>query len=322
MNKSSFTAAGTLPIKIITDSNIIADCANRIIRPIHLQINPTNKCPLKCSFCSCDNRNSNIELDFNLLSDALLKYKKYGTRAVTITGGGDPLAYSKINELLKFLFDYKIDIGFVTNSILFKNVSLDIFKNVTWCRISVSDEQRLNKKLQSIITSCNIDWSFSYVITSNLNLDNLIDCIYFANEHKFTHLRLVDNILDEKTNSKMDYIKKCLNDKSIDDSIVIYQGRKQFSRGHKRCLLSLLKPNIAADGSIMPCCGVQYATEIPTLDYTSTFSLGNISKDIDNIYSNNIYFDGSICKKCYYSDYNSILNTLWDSKNIKHNNFI
>ena len=119
----------------------------------------------------------------------------------------------------------------------------------------------------------------------------------------------------------MDDIKYLIKQEGIDDSLVIYQGRKEYKHGNKRCLISLMKPNIDAEGNIIPCCGTQYAEKTPSLNYGNNFRMGNID-DIDGTWNYQEYFNGSICDKCFYSEYNDVLNILWNIKDIKHKNFI
>ena len=321
MNISSYTAASTIPAKLFCNKELFEGITNRKIMPIHIQVNPTNKCPLNCSFCSCANRDKRLELDYDTLKAITLDFVSLGTKTVTITGGGDPLAYPHIAEYVKFLHGNGIKTGFVTNGVLFKDSDADFFKYITWCRISLSDEYNLlTPKLKRMVWKVPIDWSFSYVINPSTNIGNVAEAVEFANDCKFTHVRLVDNILDETAPSKVQEFKDGLPE-LVPDGLVIYQGRKTYFRGHKRCLISLLKPNIGPDGLLYPCCGIQYAKDIPSLDLNPKDSMGNPGAAVKEIWEKQEYYDGSSCKKCYYSDYNNILNIMWDSSELKHKEF-
>jgi organic radical activating enzyme len=181
------------------------------------------------------------------------KFIKLGTKAVTTTGAGDPLAYPHLSKYFKYLNDKRIKIGLVTNGVLFNPSDAEFMKMITWCRVSLSDEYKLlTPKLEQIVAGAPIDWSFSYVLTPKSNVYNIASAVKFANKHKFTHVRIVDDILDAQS-SDMANLKIELS-RLVDDKIVIYQGRKNFTKGHKRCLISLLKPNIGPDGNAYPCC--------------------------------------------------------------------
>ena len=89
-------------------------------------------------------------------------------------------------------------------------------------------------------------------------------------------------------------------------------------------MISLLKPNIDPEGNFYPCCGIQYSQNDEIRNFDQTFSMGNVFEEgiLEEIYENQEYFDGSVCKKCYYSDYNNTLNDIWDFKSLKHKAFI
>lgn len=320
MDKSSFTAASVFPKKILISSDIINDVINHKIKPVHIQLNPTNKCPLDCSFCSCKNRNKSIEMTIEYAKHIVYKFYKLGTKAVTLTGGGDPLAYPHLKELIAYMKKLEMVVGLTTNGVLFNNIDKRILDMITWCRVSVSDEQLLpNVAIKNVMNEAT-DWAFSYVLhKEQTNYDNLFKCIEFANNNNFTHIRLVDDILGE--NNTMEDVKKTIKSSGIDDSLVIYQGRKKFTRGNSKCLISLLKPNIDPSGNYLPCCGIQYSKKEAVLDFDKNAIMNRVD-NIDNIFREQKYFDGDCCDVCYYSEYNDILNILWDGQKTKHKLFV
>ena len=321
MNKSSFTAASTLPNKIITNLAVTTSVIKHNIIPTHVQINPTNKCPLKCSFCSCANRDKGAEMPFETMLAYIDFFRGIGTRAVTITGGGDPLAYPYINEIIQYISECGLQSGLVTNAILINKLEKYRTRHLTWCRISVSDEQKIPNIEGHILEASDVDWSFSYVITKNFNIEHFIECVKFANDHNFSHVRIVNDILADDV-FNVEEVQNRMHLYDIDDKLVIYQGRKAYQKGTPRCLISLLKPNIDANGYMMPCCGVQYAKLNPSLDYDKDFVMAKNLNEIEKIYKEKKYFNGSVCERCYYSDYNNVLNTLWTVDDLKHRDFI
>ena len=107
--------------------------------------------------------------------------------------------------------------------------------------------------------------------------------------------------------------------KKVKDKLVIYQGRKDYVKGHKKCLISLLKPVVSPDGKLYPCCGVQYALINTSKDYEKSMCMGD-AKDIDKLYKEQKCFDGRFCVRCYYSSYNHALNILVSE--LQHGEFI
>jgi len=310
--RDNFTAASTFPVKLL-HTDILN---NGKIMPVHIQISPTNVCNLNCSFCSCGDRDKKKSFTLKEIMQILDVCAERGTKAMTITGGGEPLMHPQINEIIKYAGEKNIEVGLVTNGTLFS--LLGYHDNLIWCRISSSDDRTLNRDFwknieYGIKTNPQTDWAFSHVITENPNYQNIQDLIDFADKD-FTHIRLVSNLLDLNVIPSMDTIKKNLRD----DEKVIYQGRKDSTEGTKHCLISLLKPVIAPEG-IFPCCGAQYAIYNQPRDMIKRMKMGDI-KDLPEILDKQKYFDGSVCNVCYYSQYNDIIKKLLNKP--EHINFI
>jgi len=323
IEKNSYTSANSLPVKIFSHKELLESIdSGKGIIPIHLQVNPTNKCPLNCSFCSCANRDKSAEIGYNELMRATEKFIKLGIKAVTITGGGDPLAYEKLPDYIEYLYAAGIDSSLVTNGVLFKTFDdLSFLEKLTWARISLSDNRQLRKEEIGNAIAHDTDWSFSYVVSKvQPDIVNIINSIRFANEHNFTHVRIVDDIIGGRE-SALQHIKEMLIESGEDVSRVIWQGRKTYNLGREQCLISLLKPNLTPDGMIVGCCGVQYSSNPPMLDWPRMYSLGTID-DIEKIYSEQKFFDGRKCVRCYYDNYNAILSGLVDVPEMKHENFV
>ena len=315
MNPNSFTSASALPIKLLQNTVLVGSLHRGVVPPVHVQLNPTNRCNLKCSFCSCSDRDRGLQLELNGIVDTMEKFKKLGCMAVTITGGGEPLLHPEINVLLSILNrEMGIKVGLVTNGTQFKNLSS--IHDITWCRISSSDDREphwedITKTIQLAFW---VDWAFSYVLTRNPDWDRLSRLVAFANNHDFTHVRIVSDILDDGMTRLMAEARKRLSNPNNhftrgSDNKVIYQDRTDYVPGRNRCGISLLKPVIGADGKIYPCCGVQYAQDPPGRDLVESMCMGGI-QDIDRIWRDQSAFDGSVCSRCYYDDYNSTLELL------------
>jgi len=304
MNKESYTAASTFPAKLL-HKEIIKK--GKII-PVHIQLSPTNACNLKCKFCSCSDVDRKKSLSLKQITRVLDICSEKGTKAMTITGGGDPMLHPNINEIIRYASKKKINVGMVINGTMIGK--LEYHKNLVWLRISDSDDrilpyQKISKALE---VNPHTQRCFSYVITRNPNYENLKKLIDFANENNFLYIRLVSDLCDLENVPSMEQIKANLISKCVgkfDDSKVIYQGRKDSTRGNKKCYISLLKPVIAPEG-IFPCCGVQYAIYGKPKTLVNETKMGEI-EDLSDILDKQKYFDGSVCDVCYYQQYNEML---------------
>lgn len=322
MKEISFTSASAFPAKLLK-RNVIDSIG---IKPVHLQISPTNRCTLSCSFCSCSARDKKLQLSLGDIKEIMNSAKRCGTKAVTITGGGEPLCHPNIREIISYIHELGIKIGLVTNGTIVHVLDRDSWSKITWCRISSADfrgkdwTDKYHKKLQDTVDKGpNVDWAFSHVMGRMPNIALITKLIVFANKNDFTHVRIVSDLLDLDNVPSMKVVRGAIA-AVIDDSKVIYQGRKDSTPGTKRCLISLLKPVVGTNGMLYPCCGTQYAQEIPSKDFgKSVMCMGN-AKDIEKIYSEQQYFDGSKCSTCYYSNYNWALDIM--TSELKHEDWV
>jgi len=320
--KNSFTAANEFPYKIFRDLGLLVSIFDgEKILPRHVQLSPTNKCNLKCSFCSCQSRDQKQEWTFDDVQKITKILKEVWTKGVTITGGGEPFLFKHIDELIISLRNIGVSVGIVSNGTIPCNEL--IIPLITWIRFSFSDDRVIDNKFLDNIRKWigkGVDLAFSYVVTADVNFSNIKQIVEFANNNKFTHIRLVSDILDPQTSKNILNVKDFLRrDCDIDDSLVIYQPRGSYTKGIQRCLISLLKPMIYSDGHIYPCCGVQYALIDDTKRMPERMRMGYYTK-LPQIIEKQKCFDGSICNVCYYEKYNVVLDSLLEK--MKHLDFI
>jgi MoaA/NifB/PqqE/SkfB family radical SAM enzyme len=320
----SYTSSGIFPVKVLKYP--VMD--NGQIKPVHVQLNPTNICNLDCGFCSCASRKKDISLPLQSIEETMIGYRHLGCEAVTITGGGEPLLHSDINKIVQHIRYLGIKIGLVTNGTKFNKLKDETYRMITWIRVSSNDtiaESETWKKevIDAVITSraagAKVDWAISHVITERPSIAFLRGVIAMANEYQFTHVRLVSDLLNVEKIPQMSEIEALLKAYGVDDSLVIYQGRKEYTNGRRKCLISLLKPVVGADGYLYPCCGAQYAKDPPGLDYEDSMRMGHI-EDIKRIYNEQEHYDGSECVRCYYDGYNDILGKM--TGEVEHGEFV
>jgi len=313
----SYSVAGTFPAKLLKVWPMNKD--GRIV-PYHAQLYPTNACDLSCSFCSCADRKNTVRMAWNEMEDLLGTLAYLGTRAVTISGGGEPMLYPHLDETIAAANDLGLVVGLVSNGNLLHRLKS---KGVTWLRVSRSDEMDASDEYYermsvSVKAHPEIDWAFSYVLTAKPDMARLRKAVRFAGAHGFTHVRIVSDLLDLDRVPDMDGVMEEIEGLPGSD-LVIYQGRKVYAKGREKCLISLLKPVIAADGYLYPCCGAQYAIEEAPRDVNERMRLGHW-RDMVRLWENGENFNGSICSRCYYDQYNAALEIMTEPVN--HREFV
>lgn len=320
--KASFSSAETIPTKLLRNNALVKQIVNNVeIPPHHVQFIPTNKCNLKCTYCSCADDDRRTEMSKEDAFRIIKLLSKCQTEAVTITGGGDPLEHPDIIAIIDRFKEYFIKVGLVTNGINLDKIKEHLYL-LTWCRISHADDRPFNISYQidlaNIVQDSSVDWAFSYVVSSTPDIKKICDVIKFANKHNFSHVRLVSDILNP-SNSSLGRVLIEIGSRGIDDSKVIYQGRRNPERGGD-CYICYLKPVIGADGKVYTCCGAQYALDKDSRQMPKELCLGD-ALDMQNIMKDSHQpFDGSICKRCYYGEYNRVLSGLMQKT--EHADFI
>jgi organic radical activating enzyme/intein/homing endonuclease len=289
MNESFCSAEVEYPSKLIANPKVLKMLKDRRLKPVHIQIYPTNRCNLKCSFCSCADRDKQVELYPGKIKEFYNTFKD-SIQATTISGGGEPLIYSALNELLQFLTSDGKKAGLVTNGLLMNRYTYSDLSPLTWCRISLSNSSGINgvsEIIKPYLENLKIDWAFSFVCSKDLVGDyHVIKQFYNQFEKYITHFRIVDDILNPSGNIYA--LKDLLSDKTK----IIYQERAKSGHGATKCYLAMLKPVLTANGEIQPCCIHEDDTVLINQDGQI------INKKIKNVnIGEYVYNKGKILKK-------------------------
>ncbi len=302
---SGYTAAGSFPWKLLARKDAVVD---QQIRPIHLQLIPTNKCNGNCTWCSCRDEDRSLELSRDELLGIITKFAGLGTKAITITGGGEPTLSPWLREIILTANDLDIETGLVTNGLLWcKRQDLGIYNDLlTWSRLSIY-KQTPQQVAQFCANLPGVDIGLSCVVTEFADWTWL--CKLAANTSNITHIRFVHDIMNPNVAALLRVKDAC----AAITNKAIFQDRSHFTAGMRFCKISALKPVVGADGYVYPCCGVQYATE-ELYQMPKSMRLCHW-RDFDGQ-----IFDGSKCKRCFYSQYNFVLAAL--TQRLPHEVFI
>lgn len=122
--------------------------------PINLEVDLTEICNHRCSFCnSWGYRESNeVTLEEKVIKPILKEAKEMGTKSISFTGGGEPMVHKDFLEILKYSKKVGLENGLLTNGsrINEKNVE-DLRKNLEWARISIGGgNKETYKSIQGI----------------------------------------------------------------------------------------------------------------------------------------------------------------------------
>ena len=118
----------------------------KIVSPVHVRIKPINKCNHDCWYCAY--RVSNVQLGDQMQERDMIPYEKLNeiaediidmeVKALTFSGGGEPLLYKKLPLIIKKLAENGVKVAVLTNgSNLQGNMGESLQKYGTWIRISI-----------------------------------------------------------------------------------------------------------------------------------------------------------------------------------------
>ena len=149
------TAYGDLKFLRFTD-RLEAIRDRRLVAPVHVRIKPINRCNHDCWYCAY--RASNLQLGDEMreadkipedrmmqIADDLVDMK---VKAVTFSGGGEPLLYKPLPRVIERLAAGDIRIGALTNGSNLQGVMADAFaRHGTWIRVSIDgwDDESYSK---------------------------------------------------------------------------------------------------------------------------------------------------------------------------------
>jgi len=311
---NGYTAANNMPWKLLKNPR-------RIGTPYHIQFIPTNRCNGNCPWCSCKGVDRTLELETQEAIDIINYFAELGAKAITITGGGEPLLHKGFERIFEAVNRQGIKSGLVSNSILLSQGKYAgiLNDNLTWCRLSVTDTESGKYDVDKLVKAVNylpdVAVGISFTVTENVNMDTVKHiCIMAEAMENITHIRFTQDIFKASDEANITAMKRVENTvKHMTDKAII-QFRNDPTVGAKKCHISKLKPIINCDGFVYPCCGVQYATdethtmpEAMRMCYWNDFDLTPI-------------FNGGICKVCYYNDYNRCIDNI--KAPIEHEDFI
>ena len=136
-------------LKIFHHKDVLEALAHKEHRaPIYIRLKPTNFCNHHCAYCTygsgdtyekTENRDSIEHRDmipWEKLQEIIADMGAMGVKALTFSGGGEPLTYPHIVEAAKQIKRHGIDLSLITNGQLLKEETAEAFFSAKWVRIS------------------------------------------------------------------------------------------------------------------------------------------------------------------------------------------
>ena len=327
--------------------------------PVYMRIKPTNVCNHRCYYCSYadsdlalrDNVKSCDQITWEKMEQIIGDMGDMGVKAVTFSGGGEPLVYPHIIPTMQAVLERDIDLSVITNGQLLQGTIAEVLTKAKWVRISMdaADGERYAKirgiPVQAFDQVCNNIQQFSKIkpqecelgVNFVINHENF-DQVYAVgklvrdlggNHIKFTarvtkdldeyHAPFKENAIAQIHQAEAELVRdgfRVINKYEGD-----FASCTVFGRTYSRCIAKNLVTVIAADSKVYFCHDKAYVNSGMVGDLREqSFKELWFSEKTKERYLN---FDATQeCNHhCVYDDRNILLNT-FISLEKQHINFI
>ena len=280
---------------------------NGQVVPIMIHMMPTHRCQLNCVYCCFKNRHDrNKDMDLSVIKTGIEQFWNLGTRAVELTGGGDPTLYPDINKLIPFLAGKEFAIGVNTNAV--DSQKVDSWGYCSWVRVSMNTldyKDRLNldpiQKSGAKISACYI-WN---VLSTKEKLKKVSD---ICNAEGIV-CRIAPDCIQplEKINESLGFLKEALYELKDNNFLFLSDFNITTHRESLECRVHMIKPCFYTDGFIYPCPSIELAVE-NNAQMPRSFSLCKYDEVYD-FYTKGGAFQikERTCSYCKYSKQQAIL---------------
>lgn len=326
--------------------------------PVYIRIKPTNRCNHNCSYCHYRNAYLNLneynpydEIPREKMMEVIEDMSDMGVKAVTFSGGGEPLLYPYIEEAMEKIVDHGIDLSIITNGSLLSGRKAEILAHAKWVRISIEsckDEMYCDirgLKKGSFDVLCDNINSFSQIKDSDCELGiNVV-----VNKENYKEIYNIAELMKQLGVNHVKYAPLCNNDmwgyhrdfrdevtaslkeaqeKLTDEGfriIDLYTGDFAdsviFERQYSRCPIKEFVCVIAANAKVYYCHDKAYLSDGMVCDLTKTsFKEGWYSDEVTKKFEE---FDARECcgQHCVYDSRNQLINSFLDMDR-NHINFV
>lgn len=270
---------------------------NTIAAPLYVRIKPLNACNHSCFWCVYhhdlatmhENMNAKDKIPKEKFRELLSDLKDIGVKAVTYSGGGEPLMYDGIEEFLQTTLDNGINLSIITHGGFLNKDKAKILGQGSWVRISMDYWDP-----QSIHETRNVPTKFYDGIMENIaNFAKLknptcdLSVNYIVTQKNYTHLEEitvklkdigVENIrfspmwadnFHEYHKPITDTVQATLKVlKQLDcDNFKVYSSYNQVydlnisKRSYKKCYVNQTIPAVGADQYVYTCHNQAYSDD-------------------------------------------------------------
>lgn len=264
-----------------------------VTAPIYVRIKPTNKCNHRCFYCSYDpdfkyalseGLRREDEIPQEKMIEILNDFKEIGVKAITFSGGGEPLLYPYIEEAMEKALENCIALSIITNGQLLNGKKAELLAQAKWMRVSLDSInketfakiRRVSEKLFeplienlknfAKIKNKDCEFGINFVVNEH-NADQVYDSVKFFKEIGVNHIKITPLYTPREfkkyhepfKEKVLEQIKKARQDFVSDDFAIYDTYENDFkltsihNRTYSKCFIMQTVPVIGADSSVYFC---------------------------------------------------------------------
>jgi radical SAM protein with 4Fe4S-binding SPASM domain len=237
--------------------------------PISVELSLTNRCNLKCIWCSDNDlrRRQGIKKDIDTATLIRLfgDLKAGGTKGVVLEGGGEPTLHRDFNQIVQSLSETGLPVGLITNGIT--PIDADSLKSLEWIRVSLDAStpeefkslkhyngfERVLSNIYYYAQHCSMV-GIGYVV-ANCNMGDIETLVLRLRRYGVSYIQfrpVIDCPHLAPGNLDLSYLKRF----QIPTFSILLDGMQENAQGSNAglpCMVHSLTTVITADGSVYLC---------------------------------------------------------------------
>lgn len=334
------------PFKAINHMDrILAHGLGKATYPVHVEIHPTTRCNHRCKRCAAVipkipggerlelaySRDTDIPL--HRLLDIIDEFADCGVKAVTLCGGGEPMIYRGIHELLSKIIDRKIALGIITNLNLDLDPALtELLKRAVFIRVSLDaadegtyrvlhrpqdggDFARVLRNIR-LLQHDGLDLGINYLVQKEnylhvekaaaLARDLGVAYIRFTPAHTIQEGREYLPIWDEIV-SQFEKARRYDGERfTVLGAVERFRNMVENRKDYARCVYHEFHPILGADMSLYPCCVLNYFKGFDIVSLAKRSFSEAWNDPARRRFSSTL--DPSLCPPCWFDAQNRLMN--------------
>lgn len=320
-NLDIYTSTGE---KYSRHPDMINALRNGVGRPQSLQVALTNRCNLKCVFCSVAERELKQEWDYEELLKAIEAFIACGIKTIEFSGGGEPTLHPDFWGFVLHARRKGLKMGLITNGLRLKDFQHDSLALFDWIRISmVALDYQETIELPDRFPD-NVTIGMSYVVGQKeyqgkrthwqSDYGQLMKIREYAIKYNAKFVRIVPECFSDETemNEMHEHYKNVITP-------FLFQPKRQKQAEH--CWMDAVKPWLHVDGYVYPCNSVSLNTHA-NRDFHPGWRTCHWKhiRQYYNEYKDSYIKVAHLCDRCTFTQNNDVIKDLLNP--IEHEEFV